>query len=64
MRKKEEMDTTGNPSVYKKIHHSFVCGCPICPPNRGCNSKRKWKKHVSWKKTRKTQYKVKSVFSE
>jgi len=40
-RYKKQKDQTTNSSVYKKL--SYRCelfDCGVCPPNKGCNSKR------------------------
>ena len=32
------MDTTSNPSVYKKARRQIVLGCAHCRAHRGCNN--------------------------
>lgn len=45
--------------VYIRKYEPDALSCSMCPPNRGCNSmaKYKYKRNVSWKHKRKTQYK-------
>jgi hypothetical protein len=42
--------------TYKLALRSVVLGCPICGPNRGCNSRGKGRQR-NWKKFRKTKFK-------
>lgn len=57
MRNKEkEFDSTTNNRVYKSILNAKVSKCPICPPHKGCNRRRR-KLQKSWKYFRKTRYK-------
>lgn len=58
---KEEYDTTSNASVYAKAkkrvyENTGKISCSICPYHKGENNT-SWKKRVSWKQFRKTQYK-------
>lgn len=42
-RYKKQQDDTTNSSVYKKClnRDRLIVKCSVCPPNKGCNSKRK-----------------------
>lgn len=51
MKPKKELSATDNPTVYKKLARRWL-KCPICPPNKGENSKRKAKRG-----TKKPKYK-------
>ena len=53
---KEILESTDNPSVYKKAFIKLYSSCPMCSPNTGCN------RHYdndfnNWKSNRKTQWK-------
>ena len=56
MKKKDEMDYTGNSRVYKMFRRTFKLSCEVCPPNKGCNRRRK-KELNNWKNYRKNQWK-------
>ncbi len=55
--KEENIDNTTNSTVYKKLRHEITLGCTACPPNKGCNRRRK-KKSKNWKQSRKTKFKL------
>lgn len=62
-RAKQVLDTTIHNKVYRVAQkYMSGIGCTYCPPNKGCNRPygRPWKVK-SWKRYRKTQYKVKQV---
>lgn len=53
---KETLQNITNSTVYLKVLHRLTLSCPKCGLNRGCNKNPKWIR--SWKKFRKTQYKI------
>ncbi len=55
MREKKLIKDTMNSQVYKKALRQNM-GCPICPPNRGCNRNRD-NDNRNWKRWRGTQWK-------
>lgn len=58
MKKIKELKVTTNSTVYKRCRNSFISGCPICAPHKGCN--RMYNSNIrTWKEYRKTQYKLK-----
>ena len=62
-RAKQILDSTDNRREYRAAQKAVIpMGCPYCPPNRGCNRPygRPWK-IKSWKRYRKTQYKIKEM---
>jgi hypothetical protein len=44
--------------TYKWYNVRKWLSCPICPPNRGENYSNQGKDKRSWKRYRKTQYKI------
>jgi len=61
MKKRERLETTTESKVYKRLKRLRErTGCVICPPHRGCNrtSGGNWGDTRSWKKYRKTQWKI------
>jgi len=55
MREKKTLKHTMNSQVYNKALRQNM-GCPICPPNRGCNRNRD-NHSLSWKGYRNSQWK-------
>lgn len=57
---KETLNTTTNSRIYKLLFRKYLLNvdglCPICPPHRGCNYRRK-KHQKNWKYFRKKQWK-------
>lgn len=53
MRNTKKLKSETNNSVYNKLMCANL-GCPICPPNRGCN--RKSRRLRNWKAYRKQQW--------
>lgn len=51
---KKTVQITDNSKEYKMAKREITLGCPICPPNRGCNRNRDYDN--SWKNFRKTQW--------
>lgn len=60
MRLYDEIEFSENSMVYKRARWGKLGKCPMCKPHRGCN--RCFKKHRSWKKFRKNQYKTVNFF--
>lgn len=55
---KEILESTDNPSVYKKAFIKLYSSCPMCSPNRGCNKQRKYNHDCeNWKSSRRSQWK-------
>ena len=55
-RNKETLQLTNNSNEYKNAKRQLdKIGCPVCPPNRGCNRNRD-NDYKSWKRYRKTQW--------
>jgi len=53
---RKELRLTDNSRVYKMAKREMdLDGCPLCPPNKGCNTNRDGDNN--WKKYRKTQWK-------
>jgi len=48
MRRFDERKTTTNNAVYRKVYLFSILKCPICGPNKGCNSYSKYKSYC-WK---------------
>ena len=48
---------TEHPSVIKKLWFKTILICSMCPPNKGCNRRKKNHIESNWKEYRKTQYK-------
>ena len=58
-RRAEEFKDTDNRSVYKKLFTKLYSSCPMCSPNKGCNKRSRNRFHIrTWKKFRKTKYKI------
>ena len=59
--KKVNLKTTTNSKEYKILLMKKLSDeerlCPMCPPNKGCNSWKKPRDLRNWKNYRKTQYK-------
>jgi len=57
MKNEKLLKNTMNSQVYNKALRQNL-GCPICPPNKGCNRKSKnYNCFISWKNFRGTQWK-------
>ena len=54
MREKKTLQNTMNSRVYKMALRQNM-GCPICPPNKGCNRNRD-NNYKSWKNYRDNQW--------
>lgn len=59
MRKFDELKTTTNVVVYRRLYYDLILHCNRCAPNKGCNRRYKHKTtpYRSWKKYRRTQWK-------
>ncbi len=55
MSNKEELETTTNSTIYKRIKNSIISICAICAPHKGCNRQRK-KKNRNWKEYKKIKH--------
>ena len=52
---KKKLESTDNSSVYRKSFIKLYSSCPLCSPNKGCNSK--WSNDINcWKTHRKQQW--------
>lgn len=57
-RNKKNLQLTNNSREYKMTKRRLDLGCPLCPPNKGCN--RRYKNgsgYRCWKRYRKNQWK-------
>ena len=54
-RNKQTLQLTNNSKEYKMAKREMTLGCPICPPNKGCNRNRD-NDYKCWKRYRKTQW--------
>ena len=54
--RKRNSKHTDNSRVYKMTMRDIHLGCPICPPNKGCNTNRD-NEFRNWKRWRKSQWK-------
>lgn len=52
----EKLKIETDSRVYKSLRNKKYLRCPLCPANKGCNSKWKARHSRTWKKHRKKQY--------
>lgn len=51
--------TTTNSRVQRMINRVYISGCPMCAPNKGCNSISRRNPNNNWKQYRKKQWRYK-----
>jgi hypothetical protein len=57
---RESMKTTDNSANYRKLLKYHFGGCPICPWHGGENRSRR-PRHVSWKQSRRQQWRTREA---